>query len=106
MDISTANRIKYLKPPPIELIEEFIKELGVSDRQFERFYSIPFSTVHKVRAGERDLPAAYWEIVYKKILPTYGIGFQKILKNSRSAKVSARRTSKIDDHGRLGRLKK
>lgn len=105
MDVSAANRKKYLKPPPIELIEEFVKELGVSERQFERFYNLPRSIIYRIRIGDRNLGAAHWEKIYMKQKPIYGLGYQEKVKKRTSTKVSNKTTPEIDNHGRLGRLK-
>lgn len=111
-DTATFNKMKYMKPPPLEVIEEFISELNITEKQFERFYSIPFATISKIRAGERSLPARFWRIVYEKIKPAYGSGFlheafenQKSAKNNRLAKTLADGIPEMDNHGRLGRLK-
>lgn len=70
-EISDKNRAKYLKAPSILEIDTFIKELQVSDAQFERFFGMPFNTMGVVRNGQRKLPAKYWHIVYEKIVPAY-----------------------------------
>lgn len=108
-DIANANRAKYLKPPPITQIEEFVKELDVSEHQFERFYGIPRATVSKIRAGARELPAAFWEIVYLKVKPAYGSGIvcysQEISNNSMVAKQVAKRNQTTTLHNRINTIK-
>jgi len=106
MRISDINKSKYLKAPPIELVEAFIKELDVSEAQFERFYSIPQATVSKVRASQRKLPPAYWHIIYEKIRPIYGAKYQSLVINKSLAKPLAKKKSKIGKHDRLKELRK
>lgn len=75
-ELAHTNRTKYLKPPTIKQLSSFIKQLGVTDTQFERFFGIPYNMITQVRSGAKNLPAAYWHIVYEKVVPTYGDGFK------------------------------
>lgn len=78
-----ANEIKqkYLKPPSHEEIFSFISELGVTYTQFERYYSIPYSVIRSIKCGNRHLPVKFWPIIYERIVPQYGIKFQRATKN-------------------------
>lgn len=69
------NRKKYLKAPTPEQVKEFVTELQVSSRQFETFYGIPTNTILQVVSGSRNLPAKFWDIIYERKKPAYGVGF-------------------------------
>lgn len=68
-----SNLKKYLKPPSIIEISEFIRELGISDLQFERYYELPFRTIGKIKNAQQNLPAKFWHLIYEKIVPVYGL---------------------------------
>lgn len=72
-EIELHNLRKYLKAPTIEQVSSFIKELGVSDVQFERFYEMKIGTMKKLRSGYRNLPRKFWHFIYEKKVPTYGL---------------------------------
>lgn len=86
------NRKKYLKPPTKDQVLAFVKELGVSYAQFETFYGIAKGTIGLVSIGERDLPTAYWHIIYTKVKPAYGSGFL----NSGVNKITTKPITKIN----------
>lgn len=71
-ELELQNKKTYLKPPTVEQINSFIKELNVTAAQFENFYSIPKGTIKVVRTGFRKLPPRWWNVVYERIVPTYG----------------------------------
>ena len=101
--IEHENVHKYLKAPSLAEIDAFIKELGISDLQFERYYEMPFRTINKIRTGQNDLARKYWHFIYEKIVPDYGLGYKKMqgkseLKNER---VKPKRHNKFD----INRLK-
>lgn len=104
MDTASLNRRRYLKAPTIEQIDEFRKELCVSERQFERFYSMPRSSIYKIRKGIMSLSAIHWEIIYEKIIPIYGLGYQKYVKKPVSQRLSLKKKDKVA-HNRLNKLK-
>jgi hypothetical protein len=79
---------KYLKAPSLTEIDAFIKELGISDLQFERYYRMASRTIDKVRRGYRPLPRKYWHYIYEKSLPEYAIGYK--LNTKKHARVIAR----------------
>jgi hypothetical protein len=66
------NKELYLRAPTWEEIESFVKECKVTIPQFERYFSIPPKTLYEIRYGSRNLPAAYWHVIYEKKIPTYG----------------------------------
>jgi hypothetical protein len=68
---------KYLKSPTIQEIQSFIKEVGVSVIQFERFYNMPKRTLFLTLGGHRALPVKYWPIFYDRIIPAYGAQWVK-----------------------------
>lgn len=102
-DIEIANVKKYLRQPTVQEVDSFIKELGITDVQFERFYKIPPKTMARFRMGFRPFPKKYWHFVYEKIVPTYGIGYKNSVNSQVSIKVSDRqaRRNKFD----INRLK-
>lgn len=65
------NRELYLRAPTWEEIDSFVGDCGVSMLQFERFFSIPKQTLYKVKEGSRELPAAFWHVIYEKKIPVY-----------------------------------
>lgn len=75
--LKLENEKKYLKPPTLMQIEQFLKELDITTASFERFYGIPLGTIRKIRHGDngRYLPVKFWHIIYEKIVPAYGSGF-------------------------------
>jgi len=116
--LSNRNREKYLKPPTVKQIVEFIDSLDISVSQFERFYGLPSNHIHKVIGGQRNLAAYAWHIIYEKVKPKYGAGFlheinekakiEEKLKISKEIKKQAIETEKkvvsIDYHNRLNDL--
>lgn len=112
MDLTTINKSKYLKAPEWEQIDEFIKELGIPNFQFERFYQIPYNTIAQVKNGTRKLPAKFWNVIFEKIKPAYGSGFledsYKMSPSSTITKPITREVCKKSDnkHGRLNLLPK
>lgn len=68
-----ANLKKYLKAPTVIEISNFIKELGITDVQFERYYKIGKRTIGRIRNNQQNLPPKYWHFIYEKIVPTYGL---------------------------------
>lgn len=79
--IEYDNVHKYLKPPSLAEIDAFVKELGITDAQFERYYGIPFRMMGKVRNGSKPFPKKYWHFVYEKIVPQYAIPYTKKIKS-------------------------
>ena len=69
------NLSKYLKQPEWWQVEEFIKELGITMAQFERFYGLPYNTLVQVKSGHKRLSPEYWHFIYERIKPAYGAGF-------------------------------
>lgn len=86
--LADANKAKYLKAPTFAAIESFIKELDVSDAQFERFFGIPSNTLTQVKRGDKRLPARFWHIIYEKTVPTYSIPYQKTEKANLTKKLT------------------
>lgn len=78
------NITTYLKHPSPEEILAFVKELGVSCYQFERFFGIPNGTLKHVALGTHNLPARYWHIIYEKQIPSYGAGIYNELPVSKT----------------------
>lgn len=79
-ELAHANRAKYLKAPSLKEIDSFIKELNVSDNQFERFFGMAYNTIGPIRANRGKLPAKFWHIVYEKIIPSYSTDYQELQK--------------------------
>ena len=73
-------RLKYLKPPTLQQIKDFVESQNVSYSQFERFYRIPAGVLRQVKMGNRDLPVKFWAIFYERLTPTYGTSFKEINK--------------------------
>lgn len=85
--IESDNVHKYLKAPSLTEIDAFIKELGITDAQFERYYEMPFRIMGKVRNGSKPFPKKYWHYVYEKIVPQYAIPYTKKLNSKVHSKV-------------------
>lgn len=75
--IEFDNVHKYLKAPSLTEIDDFIKELGISDLQFERYYEMTPKTISRIRAQRIQLPRRFWHYVYEKIVPQYAIPYSK-----------------------------
>ena len=75
--IEHENVHKYLKAPSLAEIDSFIKELGISDLQFERYYEMTPKTISRIKANHIQLPRRFWHFIYEKIVPTYSIPYQK-----------------------------
>lgn len=75
MEQAKLNKKKWLLPPDIDMITDFLSHLGVSAPSFESFYGIPKGTIRGIRHGNRSLPAKYWHIIYDKVEPKFGSGF-------------------------------
>ena len=67
------NLVKYLKPPTVEQILSFIKSLGVTMSQFERFYGIPHDHLTKIKNGRSDLISKYSDIKFQDDAPPQSI---------------------------------
>jgi hypothetical protein len=76
--IAYENKKLYGEPPSWEVIEDFIKEVGVSKYHFELFYGIPFNHLAKVKTGAVKLGKSYWHIFYERIKMTFGVGFKGV----------------------------
>ena len=90
--IEYDNVHRYLKPPSLAEVDAFIKELGVSDSQFERFYRMPKKTISRIRAQQINLQKKYWHYIYEKIVPQYTIPYTK-KKVVDSTKISTKRNN-------------
>jgi len=73
--IEYDNVHKYLKAPSLAEIDAFIKELDITDAQFERYYKMPDRTISKIRFENRPLPKRFWHFIYEKIVPQYSLSF-------------------------------
>jgi hypothetical protein len=104
------NKIKYLTPPPIEMIEAFISKVGVSTSQFERYFGIPLTTIDAIRRGKRKMPPKFWHIFYEAVLPSHGqVSESKQAKRIISMKFSTKpqpmaEVQKLPPTGRLASL--
>lgn len=76
MDKREAQR-KYLRPPTVKQIMEFVNECGVTMTAFERYFEFPNGVLRQVKMGNRDLPAKYWSVIYERVIPVYGTKFSK-----------------------------
>lgn len=89
---------KYLKAPTPQQIIDFVKELGTTYMQFEKFYDMPIGTIRLSANGRRGLPVRFWPIIYEKIVPTYGIKYTKnLIKNENKKSCAKKRTNLIQD---------
>ena len=95
------NAIKYLKPPSIEQIASFLKEIGITRRRFENYHNLPRGTLTHVWMGRIDLPKSYWHIIYEKIVPTYGEGYTQMSRVKTSKKRVSQKKIKKENHSRL-----
>ena len=103
--IEYDNVHKYLKAPSITEIDAFIKELGISDYQFERYYRMAFRTMNKVRTGYRPLPRKYWHYIYEKKLPEYAaFNKSKTHKHERALERTKPQRKKVVNVNRLTSL--
>lgn len=80
--IEYDNVHKYLKAPSITEIDNFIKDLGISALQFERYYRMSFRTIDKVRRGYRPLPRKFWHYIYERKLPEYALNYKSSSKTN------------------------
>ncbi len=65
--ITNINKEKYLGPPSLEQIDDFIKKkLKVSYYHFESFFGMPRGTLKVVRNGYMALPPKYWHIFFEQ----------------------------------------
>jgi hypothetical protein len=78
---------KYLKQPSVESVIAFIKKLGVSYYQFERFYGMRNGAIKQFKGGFKPLPVKHWPIFYEHIVPQYGV-------NSKPQKPKAKKKTK------------
>ena len=76
--ISEYNKGKYEKAPTWEMIESFLKEVGINKYRFETFYGIARHHLAKVKCGAKDLAPCYWHIFYEKIRLEKGIAFEGV----------------------------
>lgn len=97
--LAKQNRLKYLKAPPLEQILEFVKELEVTEAQFERFYGIPAKTISQIKVGNTPLPAKFWHIVYEKIKPMYGAAYYARKKEPKQKKSGVTTSKQEFPHG-------
>lgn len=87
-DLTIENTSKYPCAPSWEVIESFIKEMGMSMYRFERFYGISYNTLTQVKSGKNTLAAKHWHIFYEKIKTPYGAGFVKEFEKKQLEKLS------------------
>lgn len=95
--LKIENERKYLKSPTFQQVDEFVKELGVTYASFERYFGIAEGTIRKMK-DPRPLPARHWHIIYEKIVPTYGIGFNNPEYDPKIYKKKTRKKKKIKKH--------
>jgi hypothetical protein len=76
--IAYENKKLYGVPPSWDIIESFIKEVGISKYHFELYYGIPFNHLAKVKTGAVKLGKTYWHIFYERIKLPYGVGFKVV----------------------------
>jgi hypothetical protein len=101
------NRLTYLKPPSFQEVSNFVKETGVSVRQFERYFGIPTKMVERAARGAINLPTEYWHIVYERIIPTYGTEPHKPMLKKEKKKVPVIKPKQtLEHHPRIDRLLK
>lgn len=119
--IAEVNKKKYVYPPSYDKIAEFIKELGVSNHHFEKFYGIPYNIIAQIKLGTKRLPPQYWHFVFEKIVPTIGPGYIKMLEKQSIPKTITKTITRntptytkeanvaslpdTDSHDRTGNLK-
>lgn len=101
--IEYDNVHKYLKAPSLAEIDAFIKELGITDAQFERYYEMPFRIMSKIRNGSKPFPKKYWHYVYEKIVPQYAVPYIRKLNSKVPTKVHP--TLQKPKRVNVGRLK-
>lgn len=61
------NHYKYLRPPTPEELDKVIKALGLSGRQFERYFGLYRKCVCHTMTGWRPMPAKYWHLVFENM---------------------------------------
>ena len=96
--IEYDNVHKYLKAPSLAEIDAFIKDLDITDAQFERYYEMVPQTIKNIRNGYRPLPRKFWHFVYEKIVPSYGVTYQnsKLKFSSKKSSVKSQRKGRIN----------
>lgn len=109
--IAKANIAKYGVPPEWDMIESFMKSLGMNQYRFEMFYGIPYNTLTQVKNGTKTLPCHNWHIIYERIRPKYGAGFlsdhypiKKKKEVKKQPKIKPQVVS-VDIHSRLAEIK-
>lgn len=65
MEQKHINKLNYLKPPSLEMVEETLKKSGVSAAQFERFHGMYIGCITNLRIGFREIPARHWHLFYE-----------------------------------------
>jgi hypothetical protein len=61
-------RTKYLKAPTNEMIFAFVDEMGVSYRQFERFFGLYYGCLKSIKWNvNKELPVRFWPIFYERM---------------------------------------